>query len=275
MFPGIDGFHWTAGHVIFLSLFFAVVVTIVATVVSASMRTARDFRTHHAIDLCWKSEFAELPEAGRKCRHELSGRVVSRICDNAFDCRHCAKYSQFAVLPTTGLARDLGLHYPNDRLYHRGHTWVKPEEDGSVSIGLDELAQHLIGEPDAIKMQEVGSEIEINQTAWRIKKNGKEILVRAPLEGTIVQVGGPQERWYLKVRPRHNLHDPATLLHLLHGPEVHGWLTRELERLQMQLRAPNTPVALADGGTLMPGLMDAMPGADWDSALEDTFLEAY
>ena len=25
MFPGIDGFHWTVGHVIFLSLFFAVV----------------------------------------------------------------------------------------------------------------------------------------------------------------------------------------------------------------------------------------------------------
>ena len=28
MFPGIDGFHWTAGHIIFLSLFFAVVMTI-------------------------------------------------------------------------------------------------------------------------------------------------------------------------------------------------------------------------------------------------------
>jgi hypothetical protein len=152
---------------------------------------------------------------------------------------------------------------------------VKPEEDGTVSIGLDELAKHLIGEPDAIKMPEVGNEIEINQTAWRIKKNGKEILVRAPLEGTIVQVGGPKEKWYLKVRPRLNLHDPATLRHLLQGPEVHGWLIRELERLQLQLRAPNTPAALADGGTLMPGLMDATPGADWDSVLEDTFLEAY
>ena len=42
----------------------------------------------------------------------------------------------------------------------------------------------------------------------------------------------------------------------------------------MQLRAPNTPPALADGGLLLPGLMDAVPEADWDTVLADTFLEA-
>ena len=30
---------------------------------------------------------------------------------------------------------------------------------------------------------------------------------------------------------------------------------------------------LADGGTLMPNLMDAEPGADWDTILASTFLE--
>ncbi len=48
MFPGIDGFHWTVGHIVFLSLFFAVVVTILATICPAAWRTARDFRTHRA-----------------------------------------------------------------------------------------------------------------------------------------------------------------------------------------------------------------------------------
>src|SRR5207302_1537717 len=33
------------------------------------------------------------------CRHELVGRVISRTCDNAFDCRRCRNYSHFAVLP--------------------------------------------------------------------------------------------------------------------------------------------------------------------------------
>ena len=73
----------------------------------------------------------------------------------------------------------------SDRYYHRGHTWVKPEEDGTVTVGLDELASHLVGTPDSVNLPEVGQKIELNQTAWRMKKNGREIEVRAPIEGTI------------------------------------------------------------------------------------------
>lgn len=273
MFPGIDGFHWTFGHILFLSLFFAVALTIVFTVASAIRRTVRDFRTHQAADLCWHADFAELPEQDRRCRHELAGRVTARTCDNAFDCRHCEKYSQFAVLPATGNLRSIGLAYPSDRYYHRGHTWVRLQEDGTVTIGLDELAEHLIGTPDSITMPAIGNELDWNQTAWRMQKNGREIEVRAPLEGTVVGIGGSKEGWYLKIRPRLDLHDPITLRHLLRGPEVHGWLAREIERLQLQLRAPNTPAALADGGVLLPNLMDAIPDADWDTVLADTFLE--
>lgn len=274
MFPGIDGFHWTAGHIIFLSLFFAVVMTILATVVSAVRRTARDFSTKRAIEFCWKSDFAEMPQAERRCRHELAGRVASRACDNAFDCRHCNKYSEFAALPASSADHSLGLDYPRDRFYHRGHTWVKPEEGGILTIGLDALAEHLIGHADSIKMPEIGSDLEINETAWTMNKNGNEIRLRAPIEGKVIGIGSPKEGWYLKISPRLNANDPETLRHLLRGPEVDGWLSRELERLQIELRAPGTQPALADGGVLLPGLMDAMPGADWDTVLAETFLEA-
>lgn len=178
------------------------------------------------------------------------------------------------MLPATGFATDLGLDYPADRFYHRGHTWAKPAEDGTFAIGLDELAERLIGNPDSIEMPAVGTELEVNQTAWRMTKNGNGIRVRAPLEGTVVSIGSPNLGWFLKLRPRLAPHDPATLRHLLRGPEVHGWLSHELERLQLQLRAPNTPPTLADGGVLMPGLMDAVPEADWSTVLADTFLEA-
>jgi hypothetical protein len=273
MFPGIDGFHWTLGHVLFLSLFFAMALTILITVASAAWRTNRDFRSDRAIDLWWRSQFAELPVSDRRCRHELAGRVLSRTCDKAFDCRHCEKYSQFAVLPATGNVGSLGLNFAEDRYYHRGHTWVKPEEDGTVSVGLDELAAHLLGTPDSVRLPGAGQKLEVNQTAWRMKKNGREIEVRAPIEGTVVGIGGPKEGWYLKMRPRLDVREPVTLRHLLRGPEVHGWLSRELERLQLQLRSPNTAPALADGGVLMPDLMDAVPEADWDAVLADTFLQ--
>ena len=273
MFPGIDGFHWTFGHILFLSLFFLVALTILTTVASAVWRTAKDFRTHKAIDFYWKENFSELPERDRRCRHELAGRVISRVCDNAFDCRHCENYAQFAVLPATGHVNSLGLNYSDDRYYHRGHTWLKPEQDGTVAIGLDDLVEHLVGDPDSVRMPEIGEELELNQVAWRMRKNDKEIQVRAPLEGTVIAVGGPREGWYLRLQPRLDLHNLLTFRHLLRGPEVRGWVAREAERLQLQLRAPNTPAALADGGVLMPDLMSAIPEADWDTVLADTFLQ--
>jgi hypothetical protein len=273
MFPGVDGFQWTIGHVLFLSLFFAVTLTILATVASAALRTFRAFRSHRAIDSWWHSQFEELPESDRRCRHELAGRVLSRTCDNAFDCRHCEKYSQYAVLPCTGNVTSAGLEYSPNRYYHRGHTWVQPGDDGTVTVGLDKLALHLVGVPEFLKMPALGDELELNQTAWLMKKNGREIQVRAPIEGTVVGVGGPKSSWYLTIRPRLDVREPATLRHLLRGAEVHGWLSRELERLQFQLRARNTAPALADGGALMPDLMNAVPDADWETVLADTFLQ--
>jgi glycine cleavage system H lipoate-binding protein len=273
MFPGVDGFHWTFGHILFLSLFFLVVLTILTTVASAAWRTVLDFKTHKAATLCWNSDFAQLPISDRRCRHELAGRVLSRTCDNAFDCRHCEKYSQFAVLPATGYVSPLGIEYSANHYYHRGHTWVEPDGYGTVTVGLDELASHLIGKPDSIQMPSIGQEIDLNEPAWSMKKNGKRISVRAPIEGRVIGVGGVEQGWFLKLEPRLDIKDPGTFRHLLRGPEVHGWFSRELERLQLQLRAPNTPPALADGGVLLSDLMNAVPEADWDSVLAETFLE--
>jgi hypothetical protein len=60
----------------------------------------------------------------------------------------------------------------------------------------------------------------------------------------------------------------------LSGPEVPGWLASEIDRLQLQLSAPNTGPCLADGGMLVPDLMDAEPKADWDTVLASTFLDS-
>jgi hypothetical protein len=268
MFPWVDGFHWSPGHIIFLSLFFSVVLTILVTFSSALWRTASDFRTHRATEICWRVNFEELPTAERHCRHQLAGRIASRICDNAFECRQCVKYSEFAALSAKIPSQDVGIGYSNELLYHRGHTWVRPEDDGTLTVGLDELAGHLIGHPDSVELPVKGSEIECNGTAWRMMKNGHEILVRAPIEGTVVCTGGVEDGWYLRLRPC----GPMNLRHLLHGTEVSGWLSGELNRLQSQLAVSKAQPCLADGGTLVPELMDAMPEADWDTVLAATFL---
>lgn len=274
MFPWVDGFHWTFGHILFLSLFFAVVLVIAATVLAAVRRTAQGLLKRSPAQLRWEADFADLTAIERRCRHELAGRVRQRMCDNGFDCRECASYAHFACLPANEMLHGQGIDYPSNRFYHRGHTWVEPQPDGTLAIGLDGFAERLIGNPDAVEMPEVGNDLELNGTAWSMRKRGRKIRVRAPIEGKVEAVGGPGSGWYLKVRPRLDPSEPATLQHLLRGPEVHGWLYRELERLHLQLRSANTVPTLADGGVLIHGLMDAVPEADWENVLAGTFLES-
>jgi hypothetical protein len=101
-----------------------------------------------------------------------------------------------------------------------------------------------------------------------VTKHGREIVVRAPIGGEVLATGSPDSGWYLKVRPQ----SPAGLRHLLRGPELSGWLNSELERLQIQLSDVSGVPTLADGGSLVRGLMDARPDGDWDAVLAAMFL---
>jgi len=270
MFPWVDGFHWTVMHVVFLTIFGLVLLTVLSTLLWSLFRTAGDLRSRRVAEVCWRENFSQLPEAERHCRHELSGRVIHRICPNAFDCRHCELYEAFAAMPFPVRSVNASVDYSDDLLYHRGHTWVRPEEDGTFTVGLDEFARHLIGQPDEIKFPRKGAEVQNDGIAWRMSKNKHEIRVRAPLDGMVVGTGGPEQGWYLQLKPR----GPIDLRHLLQGPEVAGWLASEMDRLQIQLRQPDSEPSLADGGMLMPELMDAVPHANWDEVLSDTFLDA-
>jgi hypothetical protein len=271
MFPWTDGFHWTATHIIFLSLFFLALAIIGSTVASAIGRSLSDFRQHRAAAICWRDNFSELPESARRCRHQLAGRVESRICDNAFDCRTCPIYVNFASLPAHTPDKNVGVCYSDNMLYHRGHTWVRHDWDGTYAVGLDEFALHLIGRPDSVRLPAPFEELESDGIAWTMTKNGYQIRVRAPLSGTVVATGGPEKGWYVKILP----HGEPNLRHLLSGPEMTGWLASEVDRLHIQLSSTKDgSPCLADGGMLMPDLMDAEPKANWDPVLASTFLDS-
>jgi hypothetical protein len=132
---------------------------------------------------------------------------------------------------------------------------VRPEWDGTYAVGLDEFALHLIGRPDSVELPPLFEKLESEGIAWRMKKNGHDIRVRAPLGGTIISTGGPEKGWYLKILP----HGEPNLRHLLSGAEVPGWLAAEIDRLQLQLSSAEATPSLADGGMLRPELMDVEP----------------
>ena len=140
------------------------------------------------------------------------------------------------------------MSFPLDRFYHRGHTWAKLEPDGTMTIGLDDLGRRLLGAPDAVELPQPGMRVEVNGTAFRVHKHGAEIRLLSPVDGKVLETGGPASEFYLRIRP-----DPLDVRHLLRGAEVRPWLMREMERLQLTVSG-----GLADGGVPMEADSDAL-----------------
>jgi glycine cleavage system H protein len=272
MFPFVDGFQWTVGHIVFLTAFGLVIAVMAVTMFVVVQRVLDNYRKNRTAAIQWHSDFHDLGEQDRRCRHELTGCTARRECHNAFECGECPEHPRFAKLEpsTVGLSLEaFGLNFPSDRLYHRGHTWVRVEEDGTMTIGLDDLGRRLLGQPDRVQLPKPGDSLTTNGAAWYAFRNDVPVRVLAPVDGMVIETGGPDQEWYLKVRPtRAN----PNLAHLLRGAEVSAWLRRELERLQIMVAPKGAGAALADGGSLMEDLPQAQPDANWDAAYGKIFL---
>lgn len=276
MLPWNYGFHWDTGHIVFLGAFYTVLVVVATTLVSAYLRSIRVRREHDPEEIRWHSDFHDLPARDRVCRHVLTGELSSRECPHGFDCRQCETHgklmAQYPLSKPAEIEEDVfGMSFPLDRFYHRGHTWAHPEPDGTVTVGLDELGRRLFGTPDGVRLPHPGEHVQVNGPAFRIRKRGGDVRILSPIDGEVVETGGPEGPWYLKVKPAVT-GEPA-FRHLLRGAEVKPWLMREMERLQLELSAEGAAPTLADGGVPVPDIPASYPDADWEAVCGEMFLE--
>jgi glycine cleavage system H protein len=213
-----------------------------------------------------------LRAAERECRHNLTGEMPGRLCPLAFDCRECEKHAKFIAKHPPARLEDaeeeiFGMAFPLDRLYHRGHAWMRREANGVVTVGLDDLGRRLLGEPDSVTLPQPGRRVAVNGTAWRARKRNAEVRVLSPVDGEVLETGGPNRGWYLKVKP-----DNQNTTHLLRPHEVRPWLMREMERLQLALAGEGKAPTLADGGVPVADIAASCPQADWDAVCGEMFL---
>jgi hypothetical protein len=276
MFPWNYGFHFGIASYIFLGAFYTVLVVVASTLLNALWRARGDLSKGKAQDIRWHSDFHDLSAADRTCRHVLTGEFKSRECPRAFDCRECETHAKLVALhPPAPAARAedeiFGMSFPLDRMYHRGHTWARPETDGTVTVGLDELGTRLLGTPDAVDLPGPGSRLRANGTAFRIHRREADVRILSPVDGEVVETGGADRGFFLRVKP---LAESFDMRHLLRGAEVKPWMMRELERLQLTLTMEGASVpSLADGGVPVADIAAAYPKTDWDAVCGEMFLE--
>jgi hypothetical protein len=129
----------------------------------------------------------------------------------------------------------------------------------------------LLGTPDAVELPEPGSRVQANGTAFRVHRCEADVRVLSPVDGEVVETGGVDRGFFLRVKPVGGSMD---MRHLLRDSEVKPWMMRELERLQLALTMEGASVpSLADGGVPVADIAAAYPKTDWDAVCGEMFLE--
>jgi len=77
---------------------------------------------------------------------------------------------------------------PNDLKYISSHEWVREEDDGSVTIGITDHAQELLGDVVYVELPEIDSEVALEDEVAVVESVKAASDIYAPLSGTIIAV---------------------------------------------------------------------------------------
>ncbi len=77
---------------------------------------------------------------------------------------------------------------PSELKYVASHEWIRVEGDGTVTIGVTDHAQDLLGDVVFVELPEVGAELATGDEAGVVESVKAASDVYAPLSGEIVAV---------------------------------------------------------------------------------------
>ncbi|TWV81936.1 glycine cleavage system protein GcvH [Moraxella sp. VT-16-12] len=122
---------------------------------------------------------------------------------------------------------------PADLKYVASHEWLRLEADGTITVGITDHAQDLLGDVVYVELPEVGSIVEADQEIAVVESVKAASDVYAPISGEIVEINeelvdNPElanedpygAAWFFKVKPA----NPADYDNLMSADEYQNSL---------------------------------------------------
>jgi glycine cleavage system H protein len=146
---------------------------------------------------------------------------------------------------------------------HPGHTWARLESDGTVAVGLDDLANRLVA-PEKTSVPHLGAHVAQGESAIDLSASGKSVSAVSPVDGTVVAVNPLRDAgtdWLFKVKPSKLT---ANLRQLYQGSAAQKLVDDAAAILALRAN-PEMAAVLQDGGAPVHGIAAALAGDDWDA----------
>ncbi|WP_434353727.1 glycine cleavage system protein GcvH [Psychrobacter sp. HD31] len=103
---------------------------------------------------------------------------------------------------------------PAELKYVSSHEWLRKEEDGTITVGITEHAQDLLGDIVYVELPEVGDELAADDEAGVVESVKAASDVYAPIAGEIVAINENLEDepevinsdpygdgWFFRIKP--------------------------------------------------------------------------
>ena len=82
---------------------------------------------------------------------------------------------------------------PSELKYNKSHEWVRRETDGSVTVGITDHAQDLLGDMVYVELPEVGRTLAAEEECAVVESVKAASDVYAPLSGEILEINSVLE----------------------------------------------------------------------------------
>jgi len=83
------------------------------------------------------------------------------------------------------------MSIPTDLKYTKSHEWVRTEADGTVTVGITDHAQELLGDMVFVELPQVGDTFAQKQECAVAESVKAAADVYSPLSGEVVEVNTP------------------------------------------------------------------------------------
>ncbi|WP_319237403.1 glycine cleavage system protein GcvH [uncultured Propionivibrio sp.] len=80
------------------------------------------------------------------------------------------------------------MNIPANLKYTKSHEWVRVESDGTVTVGITDHAQELLGDLVFVELPDIGKTLAAEQEAAIVESVKAASDVYAPIAGTVTEV---------------------------------------------------------------------------------------
>jgi len=132
-----------------------------------------------------------------------------------------------------------GYNIPEELYYTKDHTWARIEDDGTITVGMDDFGVKGAGNIEFIDLPLEDDEFEAGEAFGSLESAKWVGGLLMPVTGTVIEVNEDVEDdldilvndpygdgWLIKVKPENLEND---LKGLVHGDDVLEWIKKEIE----------------------------------------------